>query len=106
MIDFAIARVSAGPDGPRVAVAAMCEKWPDTSGLQIVFALVSAAHAIERVFNGDASDHTEVGQTLRMTSLLAVDLFALQQRGNFAPTGRDLTRYWRDEDPFFIAPAA
>ena len=103
MIDFAIARVSDGPDGPRLAVSELCERWPDVSGLQIAFVLVSAAHAIERVFNGDITDHTEVGQTLRMTSLLSADLFALQQRGYFAPTADDLLTYWRNEDPFFLA---
>ncbi|WP_298298289.1 hypothetical protein [uncultured Litoreibacter sp.] len=103
MVDFAIARVSDGPDGPRSAVADLARRWPDVSGLQLVFVLVSAAHAIERVFDGDAAEHSEVGQTLRMASLLAADLFALETRGASAPTGRSLLTYWREEDPFFVA---
>ena len=104
MIDFAIARVSEGPDGPRRAVADLARQWPSETGLQLVFVLVSAAHAIERVFSGDDEPiNAESAEALRMASLLAVDLFAMQKRGNFAPTGADLLSYWREFDPFFLA---
>ncbi len=104
MIDFAIARVSEGPDGPRRAVCELATHWPQVTGLQIVFVMVSAAHAIERVFSGeDNTPNPETAQALRMASLLSVDLFAMQKRGNFSPTGSDLLAYWRDADPFFVA---
>jgi hypothetical protein len=108
MIDFAIARVSEGPDGARRAVCDLATRWPNVTGLQIVFVMVSAAHAIERVFSGDNdTPNPETAQALRMSSLLSVDLFAMQKRGNFSPTGADLLDYWRDTDPFFIeTPAA
>lgn len=103
MIDFAIARVSEGPDGPRKAVFELATRWPNVTGLQIVFVIVSAAHAIERVFSGENDGpNAETAQALRMASLLSVDLFAMQQRGNFSPTAADLLVYWRDVDPFFI----
>ena len=103
MIDFAIARVSDGAQGPRIAVAELARRWPDATGLQLIFVLVSAAHAIEEVFAGDEREHYEVGMTLRMAALLGTDLFALQQRGNFAPTGRQLLQYWAEFDGYFLA---
>jgi len=107
MIDFAIARVSEGPDGPRRAVSELAARWPNVTGLQIVFVLVSAAHAIERVFSGENdAPNAETAEALRMASLLSVDLFAMQERGNFSPTGADLLAYWRDVDPYFVEPAA
>ena len=105
MIDVAIARVSEGPDGARIAVSELARGWPHATGLQIVFAVVSAAHAIERVFSGDDNaPNSETTEALRMASLLSVDLFAMQKRGNFSPTGADLMAYWQTTDPFFIAP--
>ena len=102
MIDFAIAQVSDTPDGYRAVVRELAAKWPDVTGAQIVFVLVSAAHAIERVFDAVPEPRVEVQQTFRVAALLASDLFALQKRGNFAPSGRDLTSYWRESDPFFL----
>ncbi len=105
MIDFAIARVSEGPDGSRQAVCELATRWPHVTGLQIVFVMVSAAHAIERVFLGDDNaPNPETAEALRMASLLSVDLFAMQKRGNFSPTGSDLLIYWNDADPFFTEP--
>lgn len=102
MIDFAIAQVSDTPDGYRAIVRDLAKKWPDVTGAQMVFVLVSTAHAIERVFDAAPEPRTEVQQTFRIAALLASDLFALQNRGNFAPTGQDLTTYWREIDPFFL----
>ena len=105
MIDLAIARVSEGPDGARRAVSELATRWPNATGLQIVFVMVSAGHAIERVFTGENdTPNTETAQALRMASLLSVDLFAMEKRGNFSPTGADLLDYWREADPFFIEP--
>ena len=102
MIDFAIAQVSDTPDGYRSVVRELAAKWPDVTGAQTVFVLVSAAHAIERVCDAIPEPRTEVQQTFRVAALLASDLFALQKRGNFAPSGCDLTSYWRENDPFFL----
>ncbi|SFR58755.1 hypothetical protein [Litoreibacter janthinus] len=102
MVDFAIAEVSTTPDGHRSVVRDLARKWPDVTGAQIVFVLVSAAHAIEQVFGAEPEPRAEVQQTFRVAALLSSDLFALQMRGNFAPTGRDLSIYWREEDPFFL----
>lgn len=102
MIDFAIAQVSDTPDGYRAVVRDMAKQWPDATGAQMIFVLVSASHAIERVFGDNPDGHPEVQNTLRVAALLGSDLFALQLRGNFAPTGRDLGRYWADSDPFFL----
>lgn len=103
MTDFAILRASQGPDGARQAVAELAARWPDVTGLQLVFVMVSAASAIEGVFDRTAAQPEEGDQIMRNAALLAVDLFALQQRGNFAPTGRDLLRYWDEVDPYFSA---
>ena len=85
----------------------LAARWPNVTGLQIVFVLVSAAHAIERVFSGENdAPNAETAEALRMASLLSVDLFAMQERGNFSPTGADLLAYWRDVDPYFVEPAA
>lgn len=102
MIGFAIARVSDTPDGYRSVVRDLASDWPDATGAQIVFVIVSAADAIERVFETDPSPRTEVQQAFRVAALLASDLFAMEQRGNFAPTGRDLLDYWQANDPYFL----
>lgn len=102
MIDFAIARISHGPEGYRAVVRDMATEWPDVTGAQLVFVLVSAAHAVEQVFGGALDPRAEVQQTFRLAALLASDLFALQQQGNYAPTGRDMTAYWRANDPYFL----
>ncbi|WP_298257857.1 hypothetical protein [uncultured Litoreibacter sp.] len=102
MIDFVIARISDTPNGYRAVVRDMATQWPDVTGAQIVFVLVSAAHAFERVFEVPSEPRTEVQQTFRIAALLASDLFALQQRSNFAPTGRDLLSYWQESDPYFL----
>lgn len=102
MIDFAIERVSSGSDGYRSVVRDLAQNWPNVTGAQMVFALVSAAHAIERVFGSTTEPSNDVNQTFRVAALLASDLFALQQIGNFAPTGRDLSAYWHSNDPYFL----
>lgn len=102
MIDFAIARISESPEGYRAVVRDLAATWPDVTGAQLVFVLVSAAHAVERVFGGTLDPKSEVQQTFRVAALLASDLFALQQQGNFAPTARDMTAYWRANDPYFL----
>jgi len=66
---------------------------------------LAIARVIERVFTGENdTPNTETAQALRMASLLSVDLFAMEKRGNFSPTGADLLDYWREADPFFIEP--
>lgn len=102
MIDFAIARIADSPEGYRRVVRDLVSTWPEVTGAQVVFVLVSAAHAVEKVFGGGADPKSEVQQTFRVAALLASDLFALQLQGNFAPTGRDMTRYWQAHDPFFL----
>ena len=102
MVDFAIERISDGAQGYRTVVRDLAAGWPDVTGAQLVFVLVSAAHAIERVFGSTPDPSNEVQQTFRMAALLASDLFALQKIGNFAPTARDLTAYWQANDPYFL----
>ena len=102
MIDYTIAQVSDTPEGYRAVVRELVSRWPDVTGAQTVFVLVSAAHAIEQVFGHTPESRPEIQQTFRVAALLASDLYALQMRGNFAPTGRDLLTYWRDSDPFFL----
>ena len=102
MIDFAIAQVSDKPDGYRAVVRNLADKWPDVTGAQMVFVLVSAAHAIEQVFDSPPEPRTDAQHTFRVAALLASDLFALQNRGYVTPVGRDLTAYWHENDPFFL----
>lgn len=102
MIDFSIERISDGAQGYRSVVRDLASQWPDVSGAQLVFVLVSAAYAIERVFGSSAEPSNDVQQTFRLAALLASDLFALQKKGNFAPTSRDLTAYWQAHDPYFL----
>ncbi len=103
MTHFAIMRTSEGSHGARRAVEGLARKWPNVTGLQFVFIMVSAASAIEDVFTESAQDIKSRDQAMRIAAVLAVDLFALQQRGNFAPTGRDLLAYWEEDDDFFLS---
>lgn len=62
MKDFAIERISGGPQGYRSEVRDLAVGWPNTTGAQLVFVLVCAAHAIERVFGAGSDPKNEVQQ--------------------------------------------
>lgn len=103
MVEFAVAHLVQNHDGHRSVTRELVTRWPDAEGLQVVFVLVSAAHAMEAIFDRDphASNHI-VDQVFRLAALLATDLFALRQRGQASPTGADLLAYWQQSDPYFL----
>lgn len=103
MVEFSLIRLSERPDGHRSVTRELVKRWPDVDGLQIVFVLVSAGHAVEKIFARDARfTSDEVEQAFRLAALVSVDLFALRIEGQLAPTGADLLDYWRKSDPYFL----
>ena len=103
MVDFAVEQITKSPDGFRHVTRELVEQYPDVQGLQFVFVLVSAAHAIERVFTPETGGtDPQIDRIFRLAGLLGCDLFALQAKGQVEPDGLDLLAYWRKEDPFFL----
>lgn len=102
MVDFAIAQISGEPEGYRSVVRDLALGWPMAPGLQLVFVLVSAVQAIERVQQAANDVIGNTTETLRMAGLLSSDIYALETLGRQNITGQDLLDYWDRYDPFFL----
>ncbi len=102
MVDFAIAQISGDPDGYRTVVRDLVVGWPEASGLQVIFVLVSAVNAIERVYPDGRKSIGNTEGTLKMAALLGTDLYALEQLGVTRANGHALLEYWDKHDPFFL----
>ena len=102
MVDFAIAQISGDRDGYRSVVRDLALGWPQVSGLQIVFVLVSAVQAIEQVQGKSSEPIGNTLEALRMAALLSSDIYALEQLGTSPATAQDLLNYWEENDPYFL----
>ncbi len=103
MVEFAVSHLTETQDAHRTVTRALVQQWPHAEGLQFVFVLVSAAHALEATFAKDAyaADNT-IDQVFRLAALLATDLFALRLKGTPLPLGTDLITHWQQSDPYFL----
>ncbi len=103
MIEFAVRFLLFGGHEARELVYELVVRWPDVPPLQTIYALSMAAGGAEQMIAGP--EISRVAQDVwRMTGLLGVDLFLLEQRGTPCLTAADLLAFWRTEDDVFFLP--
>lgn len=89
---------------PKNAVAVAVQAYPDSTGLDVVFALVSIAESA-RVWRPKDQFETDLqGNLYEACAILGADLFVLEKMGVSPATCRALTDYWGGEDGFFKRP--
>jgi len=89
-----------GPDGWRPLARDLVALWPEAPPLELIFAIVSAAEAIETMFAPGSPALAGAEAGYRVAALLGVDLFAMQSLGLPHHTAAHFTAYWR-ADPWF-----
>ncbi|AMY70844.1 hypothetical protein [Frigidibacter mobilis] len=89
-----------GPGGWRPLARNLVAAWPDAPPLELVFAIVSAAEAIETMFAPGSPALAGAEAGYKVAALLGVDLFAMQSLGLPHHTAADFTSYWH-ADPWF-----
>jgi hypothetical protein len=99
-VAFAIEHLMRADEAWRGLVRAMVERWPDEPPLELGFALVSAASAIETSFTSSSPARDAAMQGYRLAALLSMDVYAMQLLGLRHAAARDLLAYW-EIDPFF-----
>lgn len=97
---FAIERLLDGQGGWRSLVREMVALWPEEAPLEIGFALVSAAAAIEANFAPGSPAREAALHGYRLAALLSMDVHAMDLLGMAHARAGDLTHYW-EIDPFF-----
>ncbi len=102
MIQYAIVALFEGEGGWRTVPRQMVRRWPDVEGLELCFALVAAANAIEENFNMDSPASARATQAYRLAALLSADLYGMAAVGHFGSQAGDLLKYWQEYDPFFL----
>lgn len=100
MVHFAIEKLLAPAEGWRSLVRDLAERWPEAPPTELIFALVSAAHEIERMFAPGSPSRQGAEQGWRMAALLGTDLYAMEVAGLPRARAADLRAYW-DIDPYF-----
>ncbi|WP_146227873.1 hypothetical protein [Rhodobacter viridis] len=99
-VAFAIERLLRADDSWRSLVREMVEQWPEEPPLELGFALVSAASAIETSFTEASPARDAAMQGYRLAALVSMDVYAMQLLGMARERASDLLAYW-DIDPFF-----
>lgn len=99
---YAIEALFNGNDGWRSLIRDLVHLWPDASILEICFALVEAASAIEGNFGANSPSRTQSAQAYRLAALVTADLYAMVAIGGYGSRARDLASYWRDHDDYFL----
>ncbi|MBZ4022785.1 hypothetical protein CKO11_09970 [Rhodobacter sp. TJ_12] len=99
-VAFAIERLMRSDDAWRGLVREMVDRWPDEAPLELGFALVSAASAIESSFTKSSPVRDAAMQGYRLAALISMDVYAMQLLDMKCDKAQDLIAYW-DIDPFF-----
>ena len=89
-----------GPNGWRPLARNLVAVWPAAPALELIFAIVSAAEAIETTFAPGSPAIAGAAAGYKVAALLGVDLFAMQSLGLPHHAAADFTAYWR-ADPWF-----
>lgn len=100
-VAFAIERLLRADGAWRGLVRDMVAQWPEVPPLELGFALVSAASAIETSFTPASPAREAAMQGYRLAALLSMDVYAMQLRSLPHAKARDLLAYWKI-DPFFL----
>lgn len=105
MIAFALkALLSGSGDSRRALVRRMCERWPESPALSVVFALTSAAAMIEDNLVGTGGMSGAGPLAYRMAALVSADIYAVESLGKRPAKAHDLLHFWRRVDPAYLAP--
>ncbi len=99
---YAIEALFGGDDGWRSLTRDLVHLWPDASILEICFALVGAASAIEGLFNASSPSRALSAQAYRLAALVTTDLYAMAAIGGYGSNACDLASYWHDHDNYFL----
>ena len=102
MTHFAIEHLMGRSDGWRSLVREMVRLWPTVEILELCFAIVSAASAIDEMFDETSPSRSVSAKAYELAALLAADLYAMKYRGLKGHTAQDLANYWADHDPYFL----
>lgn len=100
MTRHAIETLLTGPEGWRPLARDLVAAWPEAPALELVFAIVCAAEAIETMFAAGSPALAGAEAGYRVAALLGVDLYAMQSLGLPHRTAADFTTYWQT-DPWF-----
>ncbi|WP_163535508.1 hypothetical protein [Frigidibacter albus] len=100
MTRHAIETLLDGPDGWRPLGRDLVARWPEARALELIFAIVSAAEAIETMFAPGSPALASAAAGYKVAALLGVDLFAMQSLGLPHHAAADFIAYWRS-DPWF-----
>lgn len=99
-VAFAIERLLQAGEGWRGLVRDMVGLWPDVPPLELGFALVSAASAIETSFAPGSPAREGAARGYRLAALLSMDVYAMQSLQMRHERAAELQAYWQ-LDPFF-----
>jgi len=99
---YAIETLFGNDDGWRSLTRDLVHLWPDAGILEICFALVVAASAVESNFNANSPSRAQSAQAYRLAALVSADLYAMAAIGGYGSRARDLASYWRDHDSYFL----
>lgn len=99
-VHLAIEHLLRVPDGWRVVVRDLVQRWPDAPATELIFTLVSAATEIEAMFAQGSPACEGAAHGWRLAALLGVDLYAMQTIGLPHAKAGDFTAYWKI-DPYF-----
>lgn len=99
---YAIETLFDGNDGWRSVTRDLVHLWPDASILEICFALVGAASAVEGNFSASSPSRAQSAQAYRLAALVTADLYAMVAIGGYGSNASDLAAYWRDHDDYFL----
>ncbi|MGO4914098.1 hypothetical protein [Pseudogemmobacter sp. W21_MBD1_M6] len=102
MTHFAIEHVLANANGWRSVVRELVRLWPTVDIEDIPFAVVSAAAAIEGMFDQSSPSRKVSARAYQMAALLGTDMYAMRHLGLRMETAQDLASYWADHDPYFL----
>ena len=89
---------------PCSVVALIARKFPETTGLEMAFFLVSIANNLSNWQSLDASDIGLPAKLFEACSVLSADLYALEVSGISPATCLDLVSFWGGSDPYFPMP--
>ena len=103
MIGFAMEALLSGDDWRRrTIVRSMAQRWPAEPALALVYAVTSAAEAIEGAF-GEVGDRDPVVPSgYRLSALISADVPAIQSMGQIPPVAEDLLHFWRRGGQLFM----
>jgi len=93
--EFAAEQMIARCKPPHEVVFSLAKTYPAATGLTIAFAMTNIANSLEKppIINTKRA-LPEAAEIYRAVSLLAADLFELDETLNISATGTDLVTHW------------